>query len=104
MPRLLPIAVGLLGVLLMGCAGSSQTQEEPSPMSFPDDYRRVVAPSFPVLDAGGTPISNPFYGGFNTPRPQFLDIDGDNDSDLFVQERPGQVAFFEHVTEGDSSR
>ena len=88
----------------MGCAGSSQTQEEPSPTSFPDDYRRVVAPSFPVLGAEGTPISNPFYGGFNAPRPQFVDIDGDNDSDLFVQERPGQVAFFEHVTEGDSSR
>jgi FG-GAP repeat. len=90
----------------MGCAGSSQTQKVSSPTSptFPDDYRRVVAPSFPVLDATGTPVSNAFYGGFNAPRPQFVDIDGDDDSDLFVQERPGHVAFFEHVTEGDTSR
>jgi hypothetical protein len=105
MPRTRLVAVCLVGLLLMGCAGSSQTQKSSSaPPSFPDDYRRVVAPSFPVLDAKGNPISNPFYGGFNAPRPQFVDIDGDDDPDLFVQERPGQVAFFEHVTEGDSSR
>ncbi len=106
MSRTLLVACCFAGLLLMGCAGSSQTQKGSSPTSptFPDDYRRVVAPSFPVLDATGTPVSNAFYGGFNAPRPQFVDIDGDDDSDLFVQERPGQVAFFEHVTEGDTSR
>jgi len=104
MPRTLFVAATFVGLLLMGCAGSSQTQTTASSASFPGDYRRVVVPSFPVLDAKGTPISNPFYGGFNAPRPQFVDIDGDDDPDLFVQERPGQVAFFEHVTEGDSSR
>jgi hypothetical protein len=105
MPRTLLAAVSLAALLLMGCAGSSQTQTTAtSSASFPDDFRQVVAPSFPVLDAKGNPVSNPFYGGFNAPRPQFVDIDGDDDPDLFVQERPGQVAFFEHVTQGDSSR
>lgn len=95
----------LVGLLLVGCAGPSRTgQEQSATASFPEDYRRVVAPSFPVLDEDGRPISNAFYGGFNTPRPQFVDIDGDDDSDLFVQERPGRLSFFEHVTRGDSSR
>jgi hypothetical protein len=64
----------------------------------------VVRPAFPVLNASGTSYGNPFYGGFNTPRPQFVDIDGDGDDDLFVQERSDRIAFFEHVTEGDSAR
>ncbi|WP_103030341.1 FG-GAP repeat domain-containing protein [Salinibacter altiplanensis] len=105
MPRILALAVGLVGLLLTGCAGSSQSvSSDASPASFPNDYQRVVEPSVGVTDADGTLISNPFYGGFNAPRPQFVDIDGDEDSDLFVQERPGQLAFFEHVAEGDSSR
>ncbi len=98
------LAVLFVGSLLwMGCAGSSQTASN-APSTFPEDYRRVVRPSVPVVDASGTPIQNPFYGGFNTPRPQFVDIDGDGDDDLFVQEKSDQLAFFEHVTEGDSSR
>lgn len=87
----------------MGCTGPSGTERAAS-VSFPDDYHRVVAPSFPVQDGGGAPISNPFYGGFNAPRPQFVDVDGDEDVDLFVQERPGQLAFFEHVIDEDTSR
>ena len=103
MPRILAVAC-VVGLLVAGCAGSSQTQQSASSTTFPGDYRQVVDPSFSVLNAQGTPISIPFYGGFNAPRPQFVDIDGDGDSDLFVQEQPGQVAFFENVTEGDSSR
>ena len=105
MPRIRAFLVGLVGIVLVGCAGSSQSvSPDASSASFPDDYQRVVAPSIEVADTDGALISNPFYGGFNAPRPQFVDIDGDEDSDLFVQERPGQLAFFEHVTEGDSSR
>ncbi len=99
------LAVLCVGTLLVACTGASEGGDpQPSEPAFPDDYRRVVAPSFSVQDADGNPISNPFYGGFNTPRPQWVDIDGDGDDDLFVQETSDQLTFFEHVTEGDSSR
>lgn len=36
-----------------------------------------------------------FLGGFNAPRPQLVDADGDGDLDLFVQETTGSVAWYE---------
>jgi hypothetical protein len=36
-----------------------------------------------------------FLGGFNAPRPQLVDADGDSDLDLFVQEVTGKVALLE---------
>ncbi len=104
MHRLLsPTAVLALALLVAGCAGSARTGGD-APPAFPDDYRRVVAPSFPVLDTTGQPFTQPFYGGLNAPIPQFADVDGDGDSDLFIQERTGELAFFERVTDGDSAR
>jgi len=101
---LLLVVLCAIGILFGGCTGASQSGETASSPRLPDDYRRVVSPSFTIQDASGTPIASPFYGGFNTPRPQFVDIDGDGDEDLFVQETSNQLTFFEHVTEGDSSR
>ena len=88
---------------MLGCTGASQSGGEASPR-FPADYQRVVTPDMAVQDSAGRPIANPFYGGLNTPRPQFVDIDGDGDEDLFLQERSGKIAFFERVTESDTSR
>ena len=53
--------------------------------------------AFPVYDENGRAYDPPFLGGFNVPRPQFVDIDGDADVDLFLQERPGELMLFENV-------
>jgi hypothetical protein len=50
---------------------------------------------FAVADSTGRPIAEPFLGGFDVPRPQLVDIDGDGDQDLFVQERTGELMYFE---------
>jgi len=104
MRHFLPTAVLVLALLVVGCAGGTRTDGGDAPPAFPDDYRRVVAPSVPVLDSTGQPFTQPFYGGLNVPRPQFADVDGDGDQDLFIQERTGELAFFEHVADGDSMR
>ena len=59
-------------------------------------FTRTVAP-FAVLDEAGRPYAMPFLGGFDVPRPQFVDIDGDADLDLFVQEYADAVWFFENT-------
>lgn len=51
----------------------------------------------PVADQAGVAMTQPFIGGFDVPRPQLVDIDGDGDLDLFVQERGSQLMLFENV-------
>ncbi len=85
----------VLSWVLAGCGGS-RPASAPGKPADEGSYVRDVAP-FPVRDADGRPYDHPFLGGFNTPRPQFVDIDGDGDSDLFVQERSGAVMFFENT-------
>jgi hypothetical protein len=57
--------------------------------------RRVEG--MPVADSAGVPYAFPWLGGLDRPRPQLADLDGDGDLDLFVQERPGRMMFFERV-------
>jgi hypothetical protein len=54
-----------------------------------------------VLDPSGRALEIPFHGGFNAPRPQLVDADGDGDLDLFLQEVTGSVALFERDGERD---
>jgi len=68
-----------------------------------DPLVREIAP-FPVRDAGGRAYDHPFLGGFDVPRPQLVDIDGDGDNDLFVQERTDELIFFENVGSPASPR
>ncbi len=60
----------------------------------------MVSP-FPVADTAGRALELPFVGGFNAPRPQLVDADGDGDLDLFVQEVTGSVALYQREGEAD---
>lgn len=82
-----------LGAMVVACAAGG------APAPAPGDgatYVRHVAP-FEVLDSAGVPYDVPFLGGFNLPRPQLVDIDGDGDVDLFIQEASNRIMFFENV-------
>jgi hypothetical protein len=57
-----------------------------------------------VRDASGVAYDHPFLGGFDVPRPQFVDVDGDGDLDLFVQERSNELMFFENIGTAESPR
>jgi VCBS repeat protein len=59
-------------------------------------FQRDVAP-FIVEREPGQPYALPFLGGFDVPRPQFVDIDADGDHDLFVQEFPNAIGYFENT-------
>ncbi|MGQ0560760.1 MAG: FG-GAP repeat domain-containing protein [Gemmatimonadota bacterium] len=88
----------LLGVLLAACASASSPQpaSAPASASASADFVRAITP-FPVLDEQGRAYTHSLIGGFDVPRPQFIDIDGDRDLDLFVQERSNELMFFENT-------
>ncbi len=96
---LLLIAAALF--LAAGCSGMRTAGEQAEETVAADAFERAVDP-FPVYDTTGTRFGYPFLGGFNNPRPQFLDIDGDGDSDLFVQENTNRLMFFENTSSGGS--
>jgi hypothetical protein len=62
-------------------------------------FDRQISP-FPVFDSTGHQYSLPFLGGFEHPRPQLLDIDGDGVIDLFIQEASGQLELFQRGSGG----
>lgn len=66
-------------------------------------FQRVVAP-FEILGADGRPYALPFAGGLDVPRPQFVDIDGDSDLDLFIQEYSNQLWFYENTGSAKAPR
>ena len=89
MRRAARLAVALL---VAGCAsGGAPLATAPANAG---EWVRRIAP-FPVADETGAAYAEPFLGGFNVPRPQLVDIDGDGDDDLMVQEATGSVMFFE---------
>ena len=64
-------------------------------------FDRQVFP-FPVTDSTGRLMELAFLGGFNVPRPQLLDVDGDGDLDLFIQEHGTDVMLFRR--DGEAGR
>jgi uncharacterized protein (DUF2141 family) len=90
----------ILGIVLMGAtagAGPSLRSEAKGLHSLHLPAWNFVsrANGIPVADIDGTPMPAPFLGGFDVPRPQLVDINGDGKLDLFVQERSGALMFFE---------
>ncbi len=60
-------------------------------------FERKISP-FPVFDENGLPYELSFTGGMNRPVQQLVDIDGDNDPDLFVQENErSQLIFYRNI-------
>ena len=91
---------------LAGCASGGAVPERSSTSpaaASTSGFVRRVAP-FVVSDASGNTYEHPFLGGFDVPRPQFVDIDGDGDLDLFIQERSNELMFFENAGTTQAAR
>ncbi len=82
-------------ITIAGCRGTRTTNQNEKSSSATQQiaFKRLIDP-FPVYEDTGSALTHPFQGGFNTPRPQFVDIDGDGDEDLFVQENTNELIFF----------
>lgn len=93
--RLFTFCTLSLILLVSGCSSSQPTSKDQKAVSKLPKLEREINP-FAVYDSSGSAINHPFLGGFNTPRPQFVDIDADKDPDLFVQENSNELMFFEH--------
>jgi hypothetical protein len=85
-------ALGLGAAIALLSAARSSTREAPPGWSF---TLRVAG--LPVLDSAGRAIAAPFLGGFDVPRPQLVDMNGDGKPDLFIQERSGELMYFERA-------
>jgi len=80
-------------VLMMVIAGCSTVQK--TSLESSTTYIKQVDP-FSVFDENGNELEFPFLGGFNAPRPQFVDINDDGYPDLFLQENTDDLKFFEN--------
>ncbi len=65
-------------ILLSATACQSQVAQQLN-------FERVLSP-FDVIGSNGQPYAHPFFGGFDSPRPQLVDLNSNGFPDLAVQE------------------
>ena len=51
----------------------------------------------------GNNISQPFLGGFNYPRIEWVDLNGDNRNELFALDEDGCIRLYEYTDLNDAS-
>ncbi|HET9371591.1 MAG TPA: VCBS repeat-containing protein [Vicinamibacterales bacterium] len=90
----LSIVVALAAATLAGEARQTRTAPPLTSIAGVSFVRDVSAIG---IDEQGKARALPFLGGLDVPRPQFVDIDGDADLDLFVQEYSNAIMFFENT-------
>lgn len=97
-------AVVTLGVAaaVVACSAGPQGSAQISPS--PSNAQAGTGAAFErdvyaleARDAAGNRYEHPWLGGLLVPRPQFVDLDEDGDPDLFLQERSGDLMYFENV-------
>ncbi len=94
--KLTGVGAALLAGLL-ACAGPAagpHAPPAPAPATSPGPAWRAVVRPFPVADSAGRDLTLAFTGGFNVPRPQLADLDGDGRLDLTIHEWGGRMMAF----------
>jgi len=86
-------------LLLPACAVAQAGSASGGPTTGSAPWSMSVD-AVPVVNSAGQRYAQPWLGGYDVPRPQLADIDGDGDADLFVQERSGAIVFYEQTPEG----
>ncbi len=90
----------LLLLTVAGCAPTSPAPTAPATHSVLSAFSALTAP-FAVYDSTGRLLDLAFVGGVNIPRPQLVDVDGDGDLDLLLQEYTDRLMLFTNEGLGD---
>ena len=87
-------AAAALFLLASGACSGAPKAGAPAPVAAAISYSPIINP-FPVIDSAGRVLDLAFLGGFNQPRPQLLDVNGDGKLDLMLQEYTNRLVYLE---------